>query len=538
MEAQQTNLSPPAAAHPAEPEQTVLVPIEKIVESKTNPRKYLDPQREKEIFESVKANGVIIPLLVRPVNGKMEIVEGARRYRSAKAAGFASVPSIVRAYTDDEAFEIQLISFTQRADIHPLDEAAAYEALRKKKYDIAHISATVGKERSYIARRLQLVNLVESGVKLMREEKLPLPHALEVARLGPEQQKQALDHFRFRTPSLKELRDDIQREILLDLNSVQFNKDDATLIPKAGPCPPCLKRTGSNEELFSDISKKGNHCLDGHCFHLKIQAFNDRRKEELKAKGIDVVEISRSYYPGSKKALGSGAYEEVPASKANAYGRFVDGNRENVLVPIVIKGKKSADGSSPATVKHLSPAKAKQRYERRLEIFEDKIEGETRNRLLKAMLMRMRWPLERKEFELIVPELFEKWGDRFRQYEIDMVVEATGIKLPGEGPGFTDKVIKLIRTLTDQQLVQLTFAVILREELVYDTTVGAPYDDRFKALLVLHQYKNVDRAKIHAEVAKEMEAKKPKPPKDEPKKAKAKLEAKAKGKKTAKKKSK
>lgn len=514
-----------------------LIPIVKIRKSNTNPRKTLVEVQEKELAENIKARGIDQPIIVRPINdGEFQLVDGERRWRAAATAGLAEIPAFVRELTDEQVVEIQLVSFTQKVDIHPLDEAAAYEQLRKKKFDIAQISAKVGKDKGYITRRLQLVNLIESGMKMMREEKLPLPHALEVARLGPEQQKQALDEFRYRIPSLKELREDIQRSILLNLDSVQFNKEDATLVPKAGSCTSCLKRTGSNQDLFGDISKKGNHCLDGHCFHLKIQAFNDRRKEELKAKGVDVVEISTKYYPSNKKALNCEHWTEVPASKANAYGRLIDGNRENVIIPIVIKGKKSSNDSSPVEPKHLSPAESKRRYQRRLEIFDDKIEAETRNRLYKAILLRMKWPINRKEFQLIVPDLFEKWGDRVRQYEIDAIQEATGLKLPKETSFFSDGIIKMVPKLTDQQLVQLGFAIILNQELVHDNGNGVPDDDRFKALLTLQQYKNVDRKKIRDEVAKEMAAKKPKPPKVEPavKKSAKKSARKAKAKKTKK----
>lgn len=513
-------------------EEVQIVPIDKIVESKTNPRKTLDTQREKEIFESVKAKGIFAPLLVRPLNGNIEIVEGARRFRAAKAAGLASVPAIIRSYTDDEAFEIQLISFTQRVDIHPLDEAAAYEALRKKKFDIAQISAKVGKERSYIARRLQLVNLIDQAKKQYQEERITLGHALELARLDPAQQKEALEEMRYDISTVSELREFIQDNLLLNLDNCSFRKDDAALIPKAGPCTTCAKRSGNNPDLFGDISAKGNHCLDAACFGQKNRAWAEQKKEELAAEGKTVVDITDGFYAKKgSKAIGTKDYSVVDKKRANAYGIFIDGPEKGKLVPVKLAehagGRSSGNPhDTKVPVRHLSPAEMKQRYQRRLEIFEDKIEGETRNRLLKSLLMRMRWPLERKEFEVIVPDLFEKWGDRFRQYEIDMVAEATGIKLPGEGHAFTDKVIKLVRTLTDQQLVQLTFAVVLREELVYDATVGAPDDTKFKALLALAHYKNIHRAKVHAEVARELAPKKPKPPKVEEKKAKVKTSVK------------
>ena len=502
-------------------ENLTTVVIDALVESKTNPRKTFDRAQEKELVESIKAKGIITPLLVRqsPVTaGTFEIVDGARRFRAAQAAGLKEVPVIEKLLTDEKAFEVQLISFTQHADIHPLDEAAAYEQLRKKKFDIAQISAKVGKERSYIARRLQLVNLIESGVKMMREEKLSLPHALEIARLGSEQQKRALDRFRYCAPSLKDLRKDIQQDILLNLDSVQFKKDDATLLPKAGPCTSCPKRTGSNQDLFGDISEKGNHCLDTHCFHLKIQAFNDRRKEELKAKSIDVVEISRSYYPDNKKTLGFNDYTEVPASKANAYGRFVDGDRENVIVPIVIKGKKAKDGSaSSGPERHLSKVEMQQRYKRRLEIWQNKIEQQARNVLFDKLIASVKWPWHRKELELVAPLFFKRAGQALKAFEVEQIMKAIGVAPPKSmtryNYDFEGFMKKLVPKLTDQQLAHIPLACALYDGIIQDPAFTPDDGKSFDALLTVH--KNVPEAKIRKDAETALLPKKPKPPKVE-----------------------
>lgn len=513
-----------------------LIPSEHLIESKTNPRKYFDPVSLKELTESIRQDGIIKPLLIRPLpTGKLEIVDGARRFRAAKAAVRDILPAIVRKLTDDDVIAIQLISFLHEEHPHPLDEAEAYKRLVDRKFTVPQIAMSVGKDRVYVARRLQLINLIESGVKMMREEKLPLPHALEVARLGPDQQKQALDNFRSGPPSLKRLRDDIQQDILFNLDSAQFKKDDATLVPKAGPCTSCPKRTGANQDLFGDISKKGNHCLDGQCFHEKIQAFNDRRKEELEAKGIKVVEISGNYYPRNKKVLGTKAYHVVPASKANAYGRYIDGRQENVLVPIVIKGEKQAEGSgSTHQPKKLSREEAQRRYKRRCEIFENRIEQEARLHQFKSLLLRLKWPIERKDFDIIVLELMHR-----SKFDSERIAEAIGLKdLPD--PGFEDKAeMKNLSKLTDQQVAQATLGIILHQELIDDPLEGIPEDDRFVALCSRH---GIDRKKIRDEVAKGMAPKRPKPPKvEEPKKkpvTKSDKKSKPKAKSPAKKKSK
>ena len=109
------------------------VALDRIAESKTNPRKRFDPEKLKELSENIRQHGVLQPILVRPLpNGKAdrcELVAGARRYRASKAAGRESISARVVALTDAEAIELQCIQNLQREDVHELDEASGYERL-------------------------------------------------------------------------------------------------------------------------------------------------------------------------------------------------------------------------------------------------------------------------------------------------------------------------------------------------------------------------------------------------------------------------
>ncbi|MGH9734680.1 MAG: ParB/RepB/Spo0J family partition protein, partial [Candidatus Acidiferrales bacterium] len=113
-----------------------LVPLARLVESKTNPRRHfagLD-----ELTASVKQHGVLTPLLVRKSqwhrideeeSSELEIIAGARRYRAAKAAKLEAVPVRIMELTDQQALEFQVIENLQRAEVHPLDEAIGYQQL-------------------------------------------------------------------------------------------------------------------------------------------------------------------------------------------------------------------------------------------------------------------------------------------------------------------------------------------------------------------------------------------------------------------------
>ena len=103
------------------------IPLAKIRESKTNPRRVFDDTKLAELAENIRQHGVLQPILVRPLPegeaGMYELVAGARRFRASKIAKRESIPATVRELTDAQALELQVIENVQRVDVHPLDEA-------------------------------------------------------------------------------------------------------------------------------------------------------------------------------------------------------------------------------------------------------------------------------------------------------------------------------------------------------------------------------------------------------------------------------
>src|ERR1700729_3087882 len=140
------------------------VSLSLLSESKTNPRRIFEDNALKELAESIRTQGVLSPLLVRPVTEQgFEIVAGARRYRAAQMAEVATVPVRIKNLTDAEALEAQLIENLQRRDVHPMEEANGFRALlnlEEPKYSIEQIAARTGKSPAYVAGRLRLTELV------------------------------------------------------------------------------------------------------------------------------------------------------------------------------------------------------------------------------------------------------------------------------------------------------------------------------------------------------------------------------------------
>lgn len=155
------------------------LPIDTISRNPHQPRTTFDEAALDELAASIRAQGIIQPLLVRPrPDGTYELVAGERRLRAAQRAGLRSVPVVIRAMSDDDSLEIALIENLQRADLSPLEEAAAYERLMR---DFGHtqeqVAERVGKSRPAVANTLRLLRLPEPIKQELSRGRLTAGHA-------------------------------------------------------------------------------------------------------------------------------------------------------------------------------------------------------------------------------------------------------------------------------------------------------------------------------------------------------------------------
>lgn len=170
------------------------LPIESIHRDKEQPRQYFDEVKLKELSESIKAQGVLQPILVRKDGDGYRIIAGERRWRASQAAGLKEVPAIVKEVTEVQAFELALVENLQRADLNPIEEAEGYKRLVEEfKLTQEQVSQRVGKERSTVANALRLLALPEDVKVMVADGALSMGHAralLGVPRL-PELQNLA-----------------------------------------------------------------------------------------------------------------------------------------------------------------------------------------------------------------------------------------------------------------------------------------------------------------------------------------------------------
>ena len=157
------------------------VAIEALKASALNPRASFEPRELNELAESIRARGLVQPIVVRPAKGPgggYEIVAGERRWRAAQAAALHDVPVIVRDLSDQQALEIAIIENVQRTDLNAVEEAAGYRQLIDAyKYTQEDLAGIVGKSRSHLTNTLRLLKLPESVQDLIREGALSAGHA-------------------------------------------------------------------------------------------------------------------------------------------------------------------------------------------------------------------------------------------------------------------------------------------------------------------------------------------------------------------------
>ena len=157
------------------------LPVAYLTPNRMQPRKRFAESDLSDLAASIKEKGVLQPILVRPIAGKVdayEIVAGERRWRAAQLAKLHDVPVVVREMDDRDALEIAIIENVQRADLNAIEEAAAYHELMERfLYTQEQVSVQVGKSRSHVANTLRLLNLPETVRVMVQEGRLSAGHA-------------------------------------------------------------------------------------------------------------------------------------------------------------------------------------------------------------------------------------------------------------------------------------------------------------------------------------------------------------------------
>lgn len=223
----------------------ITVPIKNLTLNPNQPRRYFDADKHKQLVESVRRDGILQPLLVRPIEDGYELVAGERRYRAAKEVGLTEVPVTVREMTDTEARQFALVENLQREDLNPVDETEGILALLEVRLErereeiiallnklskvgrgladndirpeeseaVSEVFASVGRltPESFRVNRLPLLNLPQDVLDALREGKIEYTKAKAIAQLKDDDARgQLLEEALEQALSLSEIRDRVK----------------------------------------------------------------------------------------------------------------------------------------------------------------------------------------------------------------------------------------------------------------------------------------------------------------------------------------
>lgn len=154
------------------------IPLDQVDRNHDQPRRRFDEEHLEELRESIATHGVLEPIIVRPVEGRYEVVVGERRWRAAQMAGLSAIPAVVRPLDDREAMELALVENLQREDLNPMEEAEAYKRLMEEfTMTQGDVAERVGKKRSTVANRLRLLEIDEELKPEIESGRLSSGHA-------------------------------------------------------------------------------------------------------------------------------------------------------------------------------------------------------------------------------------------------------------------------------------------------------------------------------------------------------------------------
>lgn len=190
------NGAAPAPASVSEGDELAKIPVDLLQRGKYQPRIDMRPETLQDLADSIKAQGVVQPIVVRPlapVTGqplRYEIIAGERRWRAAQMAGLQEIPAVVRRVPDEAAVAMALIENIQREDLNPLEEARALDRLIKE-FDMTHQTAAeaVGRSRAAVSNLLRLLELTEEVKLLVEQRQIEMGHARALLALNNRRQQ-------------------------------------------------------------------------------------------------------------------------------------------------------------------------------------------------------------------------------------------------------------------------------------------------------------------------------------------------------------
>ena len=407
------------------------VALADIQPSNYNPRKNFDETSLAELAESIRQQGVLQPIGVRPIaDNRFEIVFGERRYLASLMAELAEIPAIVMEISDETAEEMAITENLQRKDVTPIEEANAYQKLMESgRYDVQSLAEQFGKNENYIRTRLKFVSLIPEIAELLEKDEITISVASEICRYGTDIQKEVYyKHLKdsdsmlydcWRGLKAAEVAKFIERDFTTDLSRYAFDKTLCASCPHntnnmmlfcEGGCGNCANRSCLAEMNASYLVEKALQFVEQYpSVSLGYQDFNNNvvAVERLTAMGYEVEHLNTyaTAYPETPVAPEKEEYDTIEEyeqaykeyeqdfsnymEKCRSIHERIDTGELTFYIcigqkEITLRYKASATvNANEATEKTLSPMeKLEKQDERNKEIAREKTVEDTKKQIL------------------------------------------------------------------------------------------------------------------------------------------------------------
>lgn len=315
----------------------VSVALANIQPSNYNPRKHFDETSLAELAESIRQQGVLQPIGVRPLadTDRFEIVFGERRYRASLTAGLEEIPAIVLNVSDETAEEMAVTENLQRKDVTPIEEANAYQKLIESgRHDVQSLAVQFGKNENYIRTRLKFVSLIPEIALLLERDEVTISVANEICRYGEDIQREVYDkHLKedavyynsWRGLKASDVAKNIEKQYTADLNRYSFDKTLCLSCPHntnnmmlfcEGGCGNCANRSCLAEMNISYLTEKAVQLMEKYpAMSLCHQEYNYNEDviDRLTAMGYEVERLKTyaTAYPEQPEAPEAEDYDNT-----------------------------------------------------------------------------------------------------------------------------------------------------------------------------------------------------------------------------------
>lgn len=343
---------------------TTSLKLDKLTPHPANPRKDVKGANLKELAESIKKRQ-LVPVICRPLKKGFQILDGHRRHAAAQLAKMKEIRVEIIDVDDDEALRIVVLANMSREDLTPMEELTGLKALAEAGWTFEEIANKISKSTKWVARRMQLDNLIPAFVKAIGYSDDPRSTwalgAIELAAtLTPDQQKQLMQQTRHQSYGYTRLR--VSQAIARfwqSLKKAQFDVEDETLNAKRGACTACDLRSSCRKDLFETVPSDGgagkiakdDTCMDVECYRLKQVKTIDAKHSGAEAKyGIKLPMIDIDHRLGDKlKGTHTINQYDHPKCKKSDKGAIQCFNATTLKVEYRIgKGNSSTSGSKKA----------------------------------------------------------------------------------------------------------------------------------------------------------------------------------------------